>query len=59
MMLVDVEEPVHPFGSDHVYDVAPLTAAIENVSRLPLHTLALPVIAPGVAGAGVMLTANV
>ena len=43
--------PVQPPGSDHVYDVAPPTLAIENVSRPPLQTVAVPVIAPGVAGA--------
>jgi hypothetical protein len=28
---VEVEEPVHPEGRVHVYEVAPLTAAIEYV----------------------------
>jgi hypothetical protein len=59
MILVEVEEPVQPFGRDHVYDIAPLTAAIENVSRPPLHTLARPLIAPGVAGDDAMLTTKV
>ena len=50
MMLVEVDVPVHPLGSDHVYEAAPVTAAMENVSLPPLHTLSVPDICPGVAG---------
>jgi hypothetical protein len=59
MMLVVADVPVQPLGNDHVYDMAPVTAAIENVSRPPLQIAARPVIVPGVAGEDAMLTANV
>ena len=39
--------------------MAPLTGAIENVSRLPLQKVAVPVIVPGVAGADSVVTASV
>ena len=58
-ILFVVELPVQPFGSDQVYEVAPLTAATENVSNAPLHTDAFPLIVPGVAGAAVIETAKV
>ena len=57
-MLV-VEVPVQPPGSDQVYEVAPLTVAIEKVSSPPLHILVRPVIAPGVAGAELNVTTSV
>ena len=49
-MLSVVELPDQVLGNDHVYDVAPVTAATENVSKAPLHTLPVSVIEPGVAG---------
>ena len=54
-----VDVPVQPPGSDHVYDVAPPTVAIEKVSKLPLQTGVRPVIVPGVAGAGLTVTVTV
>ena len=59
MILLVVELPVHPTGSDHVYEVAPLTVAIENVSGTLLQTAAVPLMAAGVAGVLPMLTARV
>jgi len=58
-MVLVVDVPVQPPGSDHVYEVAPPTAATENVSSPPLQMLALPVIAPGVAGAVLIVTTSV
>lgn len=49
-MLAEVDVPDHPFGSVHTNDVAPLTPAEKNVSKLPLHTVVGPVIYAGVAG---------
>ena len=54
-----VDVPVQPFGSVHVYEVAPLTGAMEKVSKAPLHKVAVPLIAPGVAGGVVTVTVNV
>jgi hypothetical protein len=55
-----VEVPLHPFGRVHVYEVAPFTEVTENVLlELELHTLAGPVIAPGIAGTAPKLTASV
>ena len=45
-----VEDPVHPDGNVHMYDVAPLTALTEYVTPTPWHTLVLPVMAPGCEG---------
>ena len=59
MMVSRVEVPVHPLGSDHVYVVAPLTAATEKVSKLPLHADVGPLIAPGVEGTALTVTASV
>ena len=59
MMVLDAEVPVQPFGSVHVYEVAPLTGATENVSEPPLHKVAVPLIAPGKGGAVAIVTANV
>jgi hypothetical protein len=47
VMELVVELPVHPAGSVHVYDVAPLTAVMEYVCCAPWQTVALPEIAPG------------
>jgi hypothetical protein len=44
---VEVELPVHPTGSDHVYDVAPLTGSMLYVSEPVWQTAASPVIEPG------------
>jgi hypothetical protein len=55
IMLVPVEVPVHPPGNDQVYDVAPLTAEIEKVSLAFAQTIAVPLIAPGVAGTEVVI----
>ena len=58
-MLAEVDVPDHPLGSVHMYDVAPLTPAEKNVSRLPLHTVVGPVIYAGVAGTVDIDTPNV
>jgi len=51
MIVLVVDVPDQPFGSVHVYDVAPLTAGTEKVSTLPiLHPEDLLMV-PGVAGA--------
>ena len=50
LIVLVVDVPVQPPGSDHVYEVAPPTEAMEKVSRLPEQTGVRPVIAPGVAG---------
>jgi hypothetical protein len=47
----DVDVPAHPEGSVHVYEVAPATAATENVVNEPLQTTNAPLIAEGCAGA--------
>ena len=58
-MLLVVDVPDHPLGNVQTYEVAPLTAATENVSKLPLHIAAGPLIVPGVAGAVETVTASV
>ena len=52
---------VAPAGTVHVYDVAPGTAVIEYTFPVePEQTVVVPAIAPGVAGAALlMVTANV
>lgn len=47
---VEVEEPDHPEGRVHVYEVAPLTADMLYVFELEAQMLVLPEILPGVAG---------
>ena len=59
LMLFVVDVPVHPPGSDHVYDVAPPTGVIEKVLLLLAQMLVLPVIVPGVAGAVLIVTVTV
>jgi hypothetical protein len=56
---VEPELPLHPVGKVHVYDVAPVTAAMLYVWDTPWHTVVVPVIAPGWAGIGVTDTFNV
>lgn len=53
------EVPVHPDGVVQVYDVAPVTGAMLYVWLMPLHTLALPAMAPGTAGIPIGVTASV
>jgi hypothetical protein len=56
-MLVVIEVPDHPFGSDHVYEVAPDTGLTLYNSVLLANTKLLPIINAGVAGvAGCALT---
>ena len=51
--------PVHPDGKVHSYDVAPVTAAIENVSEVEGQTAVEPDIFPGAAGVpGLTVIAN-
>jgi hypothetical protein len=50
-ILLATEFPVHVFGKVHVYDVAPLTGAMANVSAPPVHALPAWEIEPGVVGA--------
>ena len=50
MILVVVDVPAHPDGSDHVYEVAPFTGDIEKVSRPLPQRVVRPLITPGVAG---------
>ena len=45
---VVVDVPVQPPGNVQVYEVAPLTAAMEYVLDDPEQTVAVPAIAPGV-----------
>ena len=59
LILLVVDVPVHPPGSDHVYEVAPFTAAMENVSKPPLQTEIRPVIVPGVVGAELTVTGSI
>jgi len=60
MMVLLVDVPVQPFGSDQVYEVALLTGATEKVSGLPvLHEDVLLVILPSVTGAEPIVTASV
>ena len=47
---VVVEEPVHPVGSVHVYETAPLTAEIPYVPAVPAQIVVLPLMVPGCAG---------
>ena len=58
-ILVVVELPDHPPGKVQVYEVAPLIAVMEYVFDDPEQILALPLIAPGVAGTEFTVTANV
>ena len=44
---VEPELPLQPDGKVHVYDVAPVTAAMLYVCETPWHTVVVPVIAPG------------
>ena len=53
-----VDDPLHVDGSVQVYDVAPDTAVIEYVLRLPEQIVVLPVIGPGVAGMLITFTTN-
>ena len=55
LMELVVEEPIHPLGRPHVYDVAPVTGSMVYVFELPEQTVVLPLMAPGVDG--VVLTA--
>ena len=43
-----VDEPVHPAGNVHVYDVAPVAAGIEYIAESPLHRTESPEIGPGI-----------
>jgi hypothetical protein len=52
------DDPVHPVGNDHVYEVAPLTAAILYVFELPAQTVVFPFIVPGVDGFEFTVTAK-
>ena len=54
-----VDVPDHPVGKVQVYEVAPFTAATENVLVLLAHTLSGPLIGPGIAGVAVKVTASV
>ena len=59
LILNVVEVPLQPFGSVQVYEVAPLTALTENVSKLPAQSVPDGVIVPGVAGPEPLLTVSV
>ena len=59
LMLFVVDVPDHPFGSVHVYVVAPFTAVTEYVLVEFAHTVPLPLIAPGVAGVADTVIASV
>lgn len=48
-----VEVPVHPDGSVHPYEVAPVTGATLYVCVVPAQGAVGPVIAPGTPGRGV------
>ena len=45
-----VEEPDQPEGNVQVYEVAPATPAMLYVFKLPMHTVVLPLMIPGVVG---------
>ena len=59
MIVSVVEVPVQPFGSVQIYEVAPLTGATMKVSKMPLHKVSVPLMAPGVGGAAAMVTTSV
>lgn len=50
VIVLEVLLPVHPAGSDHVYEVAFGTAVMANVWLAPAHTLELPMMPSGCAG---------
>ena len=50
------EEIIHPEGAVQVYDVAPATADMLYAKEVAAHSVAVPVIVPGVAGAPIPLT---
>lgn len=53
------EEPVHPPGNVHVYEVAPGTSTMLYELELPPQTLEFPVIVTGVPGILFIFTVNV
>jgi hypothetical protein len=57
-MLFVVEEPVHPLGMFHVYEVALATETTLYVWAVPAQMAVFPEIAPGCVGTGLTLTAN-
>ena len=58
LMELVVEEPLYPEGSNHEYEVVPVTLVIVYVCVIPEHGEILPVIAPGDEGKGVTATAK-
>ena len=54
VMALPADEPLHPEGKVHTYDVAPATGATVYTALLPAHTAEGPLMLPGCTG--VLLT---